>query len=68
MLDKQLLESCRVLLSFFSQPAEKICSPAALVPILPHIRELVTGVEDLGDRMAMVELALRSIRREEVHS
>jgi hypothetical protein len=67
MLDQQLLDACRALRTFFSQPAEKI-TPAAVAGALPHVREFITGVEELGDRMAMVELALRSLRREELHA
>jgi hypothetical protein len=72
MFDRQLLDSCRALRSFFCQPpekiAEKLANPAAVAAVLPHVRELLTGVEDLGDRLSMVELSLRSIRREELHS
>lgn len=62
-MSTQLLESCRVLRGLLSKRTTH--SALFLVPglaeALPHVRELIAGVEDLNDRLALVEAALRTI-------
>jgi hypothetical protein len=62
MLDKQLLESCKMLRAYFSGPEPW---PREFAPIVPQLREFLAGVEDLGDRLGLVELALRTLHQEQ---
>jgi hypothetical protein len=62
VIDKQLLESCRALRELLSKTNTstlRLVSPQ-LAQALPHIRTVLVCLEDLHDRVVMLELANRT--------
>ncbi len=62
MSSAQLLSAnCRILRDILKQPVPRMLQTAApsLVAALPVLRELVDGVDDLNDRVTLLEQADR---------
>ncbi len=57
MSSDQLSTTCRILRDILKQPVPRMLQTAApsLAAAMPVLRELVDGVEDLADRVAILE-------------